>query len=359
MVSGMLHNVAASARAHGIRAHLLQAEDWHALLRAADLRAARELLARTPYRDAFAGPAATADSLPHMRTIEHALRSSTIQAMQLVLRFLRGGVRLLPRTLIQRYDLLNIKKTLRRLTQPERKDVRLAISNFDLGADAVVPRVAWDSVASLTDLGALLKQTYYRTAFERGFAAFSESHDLLMLESMLEKAYFDRLARTACMRRLPRRSPLRHLLGNYFDELSLTALVRLRFKNNIEPKTVFTLLPLDACLRLAKPLFWRVVQAANEPDCCALYSAAAHWAESTDNSLATVLHRLRRERQLLARRVFAQSMPVSGGPVVALYFLKELEVRDVVALLQAKRLKAPQMPEPSMLLDEAKEDHHP
>ena len=351
MAPGMFEYPAANTRARTIKAKLLQPQDWQALMNAADLPGALRVLGATDYRGAL--DAAQAGGPASMRMIEHALRSTIIAAMQKLLRFLRGSSRTVPELLVQRYELLNIKKTLRRLSQPERRESRLAIANYELGSTALVKDIQWDELKTPEDLRKALDHTFYRRAYRMGVAAFSDSHDLLMFESRLEKAYYDELTNCTQGLGLTNCTQVRAVLGSYFDEVCLTAFARFRYQNGLDASAIYPLLPLKACRKLTEHFYWTLAATTSEAACIAALGAHARWARIAGSSLRETYQNLRRERLRLCRFAFVKSSPISPAPVIAYHFLKEIEAKDIMAVLHCKRFNVPVPQEACVCMDVA------
>lgn len=344
MIAEVFQHPAASARARCIKAQLLSRADWQALLSMPDLASVLGALVRTSYSASLTLDPARGAALPFLRAVEHALHVSALQAFVKLARFLHGDSRVFVNVLAQKYELYNIKKALRRLSQPERREHHLATDDYNLGPCALLPGMQWERLTSANELGRALERTYLGEAFRLGLAAFGDAHDLLPFECALEKRYLQELA--TCARRVagPDGALLLPLVANYLDEASLAALVRLRFQHGLANEAVFPLLPLEGCARMSEGLFWRVAGARSMDDCCAQLRGEPGWRSLARNTFAETLHALRVERQHLCRRAFVRATPLSLAPVAAFAFAKEQEVRDLITLLQSKRLHVPLEP---------------
>jgi len=308
-------------------------------MEAHDLAAALDVLLASSYATCFEWTSLRPDALPSMRKIEHMLRASAIQSISGILRFLHGAPGGFIVGFLHRYELLNIKKTLRRLSQPERREHHLEIENYNLGRYALVPNIDWDKIADTQQLGQTLEPTYYRYAYRKGQAVFSESHDLLVFESALEKAYHDELAERAERLDCVAQAAVGEFLANYMDEVCLASFVRLKFEQNMEAPAILPLLSLRACDRVTEKLLWRLADAPDEDECVALLREERGWAQMAGNTLRETVHNLRKERQVMCRQVFRRASPLSLAPALAYYFLREQEVAEIIALLQTKRFR--------------------
>jgi len=167
MLGNYFEYPAACTRVRGVRAKLLSEKEWADIARATDLYSALNLLVETEYRNFFDWTTLHADALPSLRRVEHNLRNSTIAYIINILRFLSGTPAEVPAALIQKYDLLNIKKTIRRLSQPRQEETHLKIDNYSLGKYSICPKVDWDKIKNFDELAEILKSTYYRYAYRQ------------------------------------------------------------------------------------------------------------------------------------------------------------------------------------------------
>ncbi|MCX7847382.1 MAG: V-type ATPase subunit, partial [bacterium] len=237
-----------------------------------------------------------------------------------------------------------VKKAVRRLSQPERREHHLATEDYHLGPCGLVREIAWERVTSAAEVGRALEGTYLEEAFRRGLAVFGEQHDLLLFECGLEKSYLEELARRARRVAGPDGALLLPLVGNYVDEACVQAVVRLRFQHGLENAAVFPLLPLEGCMRMNEGIFWRLAGARSMDEWCRQLRGERGWCGVAGETYAGTIRALRMERQQLCRRAFVRATPLSLAPVVAFAFAHEQEVRDVITLLQAKRMKVPLEP---------------
>jgi len=323
MIGSFFEYPAANTVTRCIKANLLHHAEWNSLVMADTLPAALNALLATSYGTVFDFSTVQQDALPSMRDVEHGLHTHTISSLLKTLRFLHGTPAMLIIMLLRRYELLNIKKTLRRLSQPGRKQNRLAIPDYDLGHYGLARGPHWETITDTQQLGRLLENTCYRNAYRDGLAAFGADNDLLVFESVLEKEYYTELNR--CLEQLGfgEQEKLRTFTGSYLDEVCLTAFVRMKFQHGMAAPAILPLLPIEGCLRFSEQLFWRIADTGDEDACCEQLKKEWKWSVVAGDSLAETVQGIRRRRRAACRSTFLRGSPLGLGPMVAYYFLKE------------------------------------
>jgi len=337
MLGNYFEYPAACTRTRGVRSKLLSDADWKILSESRDLFSALNYLVDTEYHDFFEWTTLHADALPSMRRVEHMLRSSTISYIINVLRFLSGPPAEALTVLIQKYELFNIKKTIRRLNQPERRENHLKIDNYDLGRYSISKDVNWDDIKSFDELSEILKPTYYRYAYQKGHNFLSQSHNLMLFECLLEKVYYDHL--TSSIEKLERTksASTRSLLADYLDEVSLTMFVRLKYDHNMEFSSILPLLPLSGSKRVSERLLEKLSSVSDSEDFFNALSEETSWKNIAGENLKQTVYNMRKYRRRHCTKVFAEGLSMSIAPSIAFFLLKEQEVDDLISLLQYKR----------------------
>jgi vacuolar-type H+-ATPase subunit C/Vma6 len=320
---------------------LLNARDWQTLAGAPDLAAALAHLGTTAYGPALDAAAAQSDSLPSLRTIEHVCSSDLANDMANIGRFVHGAAFDLLSALTERFELLNVKKVLRRLSQPERREHHLTLNSYDCSLFALVPPQQWDECKTPADVGRVLSHTYFAEPFRLGLASFGESHDLLRFEGGLEKAYYDTLlARVEAL--VDVQPGLVHRIVNlYFDEQCFNVIARLRFSYGWEGSAILPLLPWRGCTHLTERRFWELAALRSEAELVAALYALVGWPPPAEASMQTLTLRLRQARLAACRRAFLRASPLSVAPMVAFFFMKSQELADLISILQTKRFSMP------------------
>ncbi len=339
MLGNYFEYPAACTRTRGVRSKLLSDTDWKNLSQSRDLFTALNYLVDTEYRVFFEWTTLHADALPSMRRVEHMLRSSTISYIINILRFLSGPPAEALTVLIQKYELFNIKKTIRRLNQPERRENHLKIDNYDLGRYSISKDVNWDDIKSFDELSEILKPTYYRYAYQKGHNFLSQGRDLMLFECLLEKVYYDHLISSVEKLDKTKSASTRSLLSDYLDEVALTTFVRLKYDHEMEFSSILPLLPLSGCKRISERLLEKLSSASDSEDFFDMLSEETNCKKIAGGNLKQTVYNIRKDREQHCTKVFAEGLSMSIAPAIAFFFLKEQEVDDLISLLQYKRFE--------------------
>ena len=336
MLGNFFEYPAACTRTRGVRAKLLSDSDWKNLANSNDLFSTLNYLVETEYRPFFDWTTLHADALPSLRRVEHNLRSSTVSYIINILRFLSGAPAEILVALIQKYELLNIKKTVRRLNQPPREDSHLKIENYNLGRFALCPKTDWDAIKNFDDLADSLKSTYYRYAYEKGRNLVAGG-DLMLFECLLEKVYYDYLISIIENIEKNNTGAIRSLFSFFFDEICLATFVRLKYDHNLDFSSTLPLLPLKGGKYISERLLEKLSSATDKDEFFERLAEDANCKNFAANSLKLTVANIRRARKKACSKTFAAGLTLSVAPEVAFYFLKEQEVDDLISLLQCKR----------------------
>ena len=339
MLGNYFEYPAACTRTRGVRSKLLSSTDWKKLSQSRDLFSFLNYLVNTEYRSFFEWTTLHADALPSMRRVEHMLRSSTISYIINILRFLSGPPAEAITVLIQKYELYNLKKTIRRLNQPKRRENHLKIDNYDLGRYSICKNVNWDDIKNLDELSEILKPTYYRYAFLKGRNLLSENRDLMSFECLFEKVYYDHLISSIEKLDNNKSVSIRLLLADYLDEVSLTMFVRLKYDHKMEFSSILPLLPLKGCSRITDRLLEKLSSAFDSEDFFDMLSEETGCKKIAGENLKQTVYNMRKERIQHCAKIFAEGLSRNIAPAIAFFFLKEQEVDDLISLLQYKRFE--------------------
>ena len=317
---------AAYTRTRSIKSQLLKKEDWESLEHTSDLSSALNILLNTSYGTHFDFPSVQSDNLPLMRDVENVLRNSYISSTIKILRFLHGAQKDFLICFIQKYELLNLKKTIRRLSQSAEIDYGLKLKNYDLGRFSLLRKTNWDEIKDFNQLGKLLEKSYYQYAFRKGYAQFSEINDFFLFETLLEKAYYDELIIRA------KGLGISDLLSNFFDEICLSSFLRFRFEFDMEAPAILPLIPINGSSFFTEKLFWKISELEVEDEVFDFLKKKVK-----GKNLKDAITNIKNARNKSCRKTFIKASPLSFPPILSYCFLKEQEVSEIIRLLQRKR----------------------
>jgi len=322
----LFQSPAAYTRTRSIKSQLLKDEDWQALEHTDNLTSALNILLNTSYGAHFDFSLVQSDNIPLMRSVEHVLRNSYISSTIKILRFLHGAQKDFVICFIQKYELLNLKKTIRRLSQSAEIDYGLKLKNYNLGRFSLLRKTDWDEIKNFKQLGILLEETYYQYSFRKGYAQFSEINDFFLFETLLEKAYYDELIIRS------KGLGISELLANFFDEICLSSFLRFRFEFGMEAPAILPLIPIKGSSFFTEKLFWKISELEDADE---VFDFLKMKVEG--ENLKEKLNDIKKVRHQKCKKTFIKASPLSFSPILSYCFLKEQEVSELIMLLQRKR----------------------
>ena len=317
---------AAYTRTRSIKSQLLKDEDWQALEHTDNLTSALNALLNTSYATYFDFSLVQSDNLPLMRDVEHILRNSYISSSIKILRFLHGSQKDFLICFIQKYELLNLKKTIRRLSKSAEIDYGLKLKNYNLGRFSLLRKTNWDEIKDFKQLGKLLDETYYQFSFRKGYAQFTQTNDFFLFETLLEKVYYDELIIRS------KGLGISDFLNIFFDEICLSSFLRFRFEFDMEAPAILPLIPIKGSSFFSEKLFWKISELEDADEVFDFLKMKVK-----GKNLKEKINHIKKNRQIKCRKIFITASPLNFLPVLSYCFLKELEVAELIMLLQRKR----------------------
>ncbi len=325
------------ARPHAIMramlGRLLTPREVERLIAAPSLDDALHQLDATPYApDLAAARGAERGLLP----VEKALERNLVRAYERLLGTLDGAPRALVEGLLGRLELDNLKAILRGLASGAPADAIRALL-VPLGRWERLPLDRLLAAGSVAEAVPALDRLPYARPLASALGRYEEEHSLFPLEVALDLDYYRRLwARLEAL--APRdRAGARRILGARYDVLNVTWLLRYRLIYRLSAQEIFNYtLPYgyrvgDEAIRAAAaaPDLAGLLAALPEP-----YRGLLSPLEGAGIDALEVA--LRRYLWRDAHSVLA-GYPFQVGTILAYLYLKEAEVRDLVAILEGKR----------------------
>lgn len=307
---------------------LWQAEDYDRVLRAPDGEMSQVLGAR-----GLASLAAGFDN-QDTRSLEQRIIAQILEETRVLIRPLAGEARNFLIYWIERFEVSNLKTLLRGKMTDERPATLLARLT-PMGAFARLDVQALAHVEDVSELLRRLEAGHYAGIVRAARLAFEDSRDPFVLDAVLDREYYEGLARRA--RSLEREVPaLARLMGPLIDRINLVWLLRFRFNYRLPPAQVYYLL-----VAAHYPL-----SAARLKDLAARESVAAV-LEGLPDRLRGLLAGVSGIPEVFARMERAaarEAEGVLGGPTPALarafayLILRERNLRAVRGLLRGRNL---------------------
>jgi len=271
------------------------------------------------------------------RQVERALERNLVRAYGRIIHALDGPPQALVIEMLRRVEVDNLKAILRGLaTRAPVEEIRAVI--VPLNRWALVPVERLLAVRSVPEVVEALDRLPYARPLAAALERYEREHSLFPLEVALDLDYLRRLwARAEALHGADRASAQR-ALGMRYDVLNVTWLLRYKLVYRLSPQEIFNY-TLAYGLRVNDETIRRAATASN---LAALIDALPQpyrevLAPLQDAGIARMEVALRRylSREALA---FLSGYPFQVGVILSYLYLKEAEVRDLIAILEGKSL---------------------
>lgn len=317
------------ARLGALQAELLGARPWAQLLASSAFAEQRQVLAGTSYAEwVAAGVDATARSLPG--AVDRLARKVESSVPPAAGRFVRVW---------RRRDLLRNVKTILKGKALGRSEAEIRSELLDVDPEHLLPAEALIRCTSLDAALDLLENTELRHWIREARRIYEQDPTLFGLDAALDRLYFPEVRIRLDGLDGADRAAIAPLLMLEIDQVNLQWLLRYRLNYGMSAAETYYLL-VPATGRIGAEQLKLLVREDS------LESVLAHLTVEPFRELlrdcqstAQVEVSLRRLRARQARR-FLREAAFTLGEAVALLVLKEIEVRDLIAVMEGSRLGA-------------------
>lgn len=319
---------AAYARMRALKGKLLSPEDLETLLK----------LDRLDEAIIFIGErmgVEVREAIP-LTQLEHRLKETLLIDMVKIGKFLDGEPSQILACLISEFERINLKTILRaKLTLTKIPEGSL----FQLGPYSTFAPEELMKATSVEECFNILKDTVYKGPLVLMSESIRERREYL-IDLALDRDYYRRLH--AYISNLPfsERQNAERLLGTQIDVLNIIRLLRLKFNYSLSPEEMFHYM-LPHGLRFTESVFWKVASSEDplstfpiKPYAKILLSCLHQ--EGDVVSAAEVL--LNRYLFNFTRRQIVRVSPFEITPLLAFFLLKRFEIKDIVCILNGKKL---------------------
>ena len=319
----------------GLKGKLIDKAHMGSLLEMSDDRAVITALMQTEY-------AAQLQESMSLTEVEHALKQDSISSYIKLLAFLGGKPAKFLQVLLGRFELLNLKSIIRYLAQKSRTDQRVEPFIFSLGKYHSIPIEAALQSGSLESFVALMKKTPFARALEIGYQQFQDSGELFLLELALDMAYHERVWNAAKSLGMGDRQNVSRIVGIQYDITNIMGIVRFRDYYDLSSEQIYQYI-IPHGWKIHRDAFWKlaentdIVKAVSEAR-VSPYDKILQSATPINGNVAlgmdlALLRYLYRECLGILIR-----FPFQAAPLMAFAVVKEMQIRDLIAVISGKRL---------------------
>lgn len=328
-----------NAELRGMISRLLTPETLRGLAASPDLEGVLRLLLGTAYNDRASA------LLERSATVTDAERSAAESLVDAYHRtvYLLGGVQgRLAEEIARRLELENLKTILR---AKARRDPAVAVLPLlvPLGSLSDLPLEDLLRAEDVETMARSLGSHHYGPVLRSALPRYAAEQSLFPVETALDIHYYRRL--WAAVRALPDpdRRVAQHMMGTRYDVLNIDWILRYRLVYRLPPEVIFNYtLPYgrrvdDIAIRRAAPADSVDTIAAALPEPYrSLLSGLANLPDPLDRAELTLQRYLVR-----TARSALSGYPFQIGVALAFLWLKEAELHDLRAILEAKRYNRP------------------
>ncbi|TAK32739.1 MAG: hypothetical protein EPO21_14725 [Chloroflexota bacterium] len=317
--------------------NLLDDAQIKGLANADDLVGTVRILRGTTYGPWLEGP--EFETLPGA---ERALDTSTVDAYERIRDSLTGPSRALIVGLARRVELLNLLAVLRALVRGRNTD-EVANLWVDLGDMATLPREALLRATDVFEVARLVERTPYGPALHHALDRYRQERSLFPLEMSLQLDYYGRLWDLAERLMAQDRSSALRLLGLWYDLVNIEWVIRFRLLYQLSPEELFNY-TLPHGRLIDSQTLRHMATASSLAEIVevlpALYQHLLTSVTRGTDELWRVGVALGRGLRRAARSELL-GYPFRISLQVAYVWLKEIEVRDLKTILEAKQYQKP------------------
>jgi len=327
------------ARMRALKGKFLGQAQIESLLQSPDVQSVMSLLSQTDYWEQV-------QNLSTSREIEHGLKQNLILNYIKILTFLRGRPARFVTTLLEKFDLLNLKAIIRSLINQNSSTEKSAPFIFSLGKYHKIPIEKALEARNMGELLRVMENTPYFRPLEIGYQQYEAEKSSLPLEIALDLDYYSRLQSDFNSLGIVDKIIAGKLLGIDYDIINLTWMVRFKEYHKLSPEQIYQYI-LPNGWKIQRQVFWRIIASGDILD-----SIKDHHIRPYDRvlDLSEPINDnadLGAEITLLRFLYNQSSKALQGFPLhiasfLGFFIMKEMEIRDIMAIFNGKSLGLPQ-----------------
>jgi vacuolar-type H+-ATPase subunit C/Vma6 len=332
----------AQAKTRAMKGKLLNADDWHYLLRMRGMKDICRYLRGTDYREAFS---ALSHVPPDAGSVVAVLYESLFQSYAKLLKAVPADSSRLLKNLLLRYDAENLKTILRSIWQGRSQHDTISMC-YEMGRLSTLPMDELMGFREIPNALTLLQHTRFYTPLRHALPQFNAQGSIFPLEIAIDTAVFESIVDSLKYLKGVDRRGMEGLTGKLIDGVNLCWMVRFRHLYGLSPEeTINYILPggrylvLKTLGILSRAADLPSFLAALPSPCREPLGGAQEWSDIRYGIEKWFVHEL--------YRVF-HGDPFQINLEAAYLFLKEMEVRALDSLISA--VSAGESPERLLVL---------
>ncbi len=216
---------------------------------------------------------------------------------------------------------------------------KISAQLLELGKLASLPLEQLLNTEDVSELLRHLENSPYGTIARQSRRVFEEHHDLHALDSAIDRHYLLGLVAKLKTLESSSRKALLPLVGAWVDQFNLLWLLRYRFSYQLSAAETFYLL-IPSSYHLNREVLLRLVELNTLDEVLAQLPEPLHHLLADADSVFSVEQRLLENLKQIAEHTLHWEN-FSIAKALAYFFLRELEMCRVLAIVKGKRLKLP------------------
>jgi vacuolar-type H+-ATPase subunit C/Vma6 len=217
---------------------------------------------------------------------------------------------------------------------------------FSLGKYHTVPIEELLKAGDLESCIALMEKTPFARSLEIGYRQYEEEGKFFLLELALDLAYYDRLwVALDGLGPMDKHSAGR-LLGIQYDTTNLVWITRFREYHDLSPEQIFQYI-IPHGWKIHGDLFWQVAKESDVAETLVSRHVIPYNKLLSPDPQLDGSRILGIELDLLRylyheSRITFMKFPLQAASLLAFFICKEMEIRDIIAILAGKQLELSQ-----------------
>ncbi len=327
------------ARMRALKGKFLGQAQIESLLQSPDVQSVMTLLSQTDYWEQIQNSSTS-------REIEHGLKQNLILNYIKILTFLKGRPARFITTLLEKFELINVKAIIRSLINKSLPIEKSSPFIFSLGKYHKIPIAKALEARDVRNLLNVLENTPYFRPIEIGYQQFEEEKSSLPLEIALDLDYYSRLQSDFNSLSIIDRIIAGRLLGIDYDIINLTWMIRFKEYYQLSPERIYQYI-LPNGWRIQGQVFWKIIAGDNilnsiKDNRVRPYDRVLTTSEPINDN-ADLGAEITLLRFLYNQSVKAlQGFPLHIASFLGFFVMKEMEIRDIITIFNGKNLELPQ-----------------